>query len=477
MSRHQNAATTQQSYGWRPSQWALWKLGPRTAMTVLLIDLAGLGSITAGVLTAEAPTLRHWVLFGELCVAGLAHVALTRPAEERRRAQRIQQRKVEHVDLTSIWFASAALVLPSTLAVTLTMIVWGRLYLIARKPPGLWISTSSTVVMSVVGVGAARHLIGGPAWMTGTVGLTAAAGLQTAAVLLAATVVYFLAQAVPIGIYRGIRYGAWSLGETLGTGEDNALIVFTLFVAMGAALVTIIVPLGLIGVLAFAVWLTRNIGRIAALIAESEVLKISAFTDKLTNLLNRDGFEVSTAVALNVDKASGESTSVLMLDIDHFKAWNTRLGHFGADVVLQKVAGVLRQQTRQGDILARWGGEELTVVLPDTDVQVAVEIAERIRVAVAQLDTEISKPAGGGKVRLGQGDVPPCTISIGVATAPQHGTEVADLQKAADAALQKAKDNGRNQVIAAPGPLPVPIRTVTARTLPVVAVTGAGWTG
>ncbi|WP_166677698.1 GGDEF domain-containing protein [Amycolatopsis arida] len=418
---------------------------------MLLIDLAGIAAGTLGVLVSPAPSHRHWLLFALFTAVALAHMAATRPAEERRRAARLDRGKVEFVDQTSMWFGAAALVLPTTLATALVLVVRTHRYFIARKPPGLWISTTATIVLAVVGVGVTRDLLGGAAWLTATPPADSAGGAHAVLVMLAAVVVYFLAEAVPIGVYRGLRWGRWRLADTIGTWEDNKLLGHTLLLAMATALVAAVAPLGLLGMLAVAVRETRTVGRITALEVERERLRIDALTDPLTGLPNRRGFTPLATAAVEVDRASGRPTSMLMLDLDHFKGWNTRLGHPGADRVLQAVASVLRRQTRHGDLLARMGGEEMAVLLPGTGAGAATEVAERIRRAVESLDTEITKPAGGAPVRLGRHGVPACTASIGVATAPPsapRASALAALERLSDSALELAKRRGRNQVVA-----------------------------
>ncbi|MFC7615631.1 GGDEF domain-containing protein [Actinokineospora soli] len=422
-----------------PRRWALWSMGLPAVLAILAIDLAALGATVAGSLLSRAPSGRDWALLALFTGCALVHVALTRLAEERRRGRRLQRGAVEFVDQSSIWFCGAALVLPVTLVVPLVVVVRAARYRIARKPPALWIATSCTVLLSVEGVGLVRHVMGGfPD--------DGATGFHTAAVLVAAIAVYFVAQAVPIALYRGVRFRDWRLVTLLGTAGDNWLIVHTLLLAAGAAVIAAVALAALVGVLAVAVRETLNVGKIAALEAEREQLTADALTDSLTALPNRRGFELVAGTALEVDRSGGHPTAVLMLDIDHFKDWNTRLGHFGGDQVLRAVAERLRGCVRRGDIVSRWGGEELAVVLPGTTADEAADIAERIRKAVRDLDTEISTPAGGKSVRVGRGGLPPCTISIGVAVSPDHGVTLADLQDVADQALRAAKWAGRDRV-------------------------------
>jgi diguanylate cyclase (GGDEF)-like protein len=127
--------------------------------------------------------------------------------------------------------------------------------------------------------------------------------------------------------------------------------------------------------------------------------------------------------------------SLLMLDIDHFKHVNDTHGHKAGDVVLKGLSDLLMKQVRAVDRVCRYGGEEFTVILPETDAAVAMQIAERMRAEVERQPFDI----GGGKT-IG------ITVSIGVATYPQHLDSPEEVIKAADVALYAAKRAGRNRV-------------------------------
>jgi diguanylate cyclase (GGDEF)-like protein len=125
-----------------------------------------------------------------------------------------------------------------------------------------------------------------------------------------------------------------------------------------------------------------------------------------------------------------------MLDLDHFKQINDEYGHQQGDEVLELVADLLRDFSRDIDAPARYGGEELAIVLPQTDSEGAEQLAERIREAVEQL--EVPRVDGNGSLRL--------QASFGVAAVPESATDRESLIAAADAALYRAKRGGRNRV-------------------------------
>ncbi|MCC7320838.1 MAG: diguanylate cyclase [Rubellimicrobium sp.] len=175
----------------------------------------------------------------------------------------------------------------------------------------------------------------------------------------------------------------------------------------------------------------------------------AALTDPLTGLFNRRYAMAELAGLTERLEDGGAAFSVLLLDIDHFKRVNDTWGHAAGDAILRGVAGLLRGNLRAVDMVARIGGEEFLVILPDTPPEAARRAAERLRRVVesAVLETGTGRQDTGGqdaRVRV--------TLSVGVATGqlPAPGTDaVASLLDRADRALYAAKSAGRNQVTAA----------------------------
>ena len=160
-----------------------------------------------------------------------------------------------------------------------------------------------------------------------------------------------------------------------------------------------------------------------------------ANTDARTGLVNSRAFDRALEEAL-ASRAGDESVSVLMLDVDHFKVFNDRHGHPAGDEALRTFAAVLRSCMRDGDIAARYGGEEFAVLLRGITVAGAAAIGERIR---ARTEATIISLSPGLTDRI--------TISIGIATAPEHATDRVTLLRLADEALYRAKELGRNRVV------------------------------
>ncbi len=155
-------------------------------------------------------------------------------------------------------------------------------------------------------------------------------------------------------------------------------------------------------------------------------------TDPLTGLLNRRGFFEDVDQMMGLCKRQGLELSVMMLDINHFKAVNDRFGHAEGDKVLVDLAQLLRANLREMDSLCRWGGEEFAVFMPSTGCRVAFEIAERIRL---RAEEELRRPDGA-----------PITVSIGVTEASCSDT-IDIAVEAADSRMYAAKKAGRNKVI------------------------------
>lgn len=160
-----------------------------------------------------------------------------------------------------------------------------------------------------------------------------------------------------------------------------------------------------------------------------------AITDPLTKIYNRRYFFEIAQREFNRATRYGHQLSMLMLDIDHFKAVNDTYGHQIGDIALQKVANSCRESIRDIDILARYGGEEFIILLPNTEQQGALHVAHRIRDKISNI------PTNAGKYSI------PITVSIGVATLTKEITTLDILIGQADAMLYKAKEAGRNRVM------------------------------
>ena len=174
-----------------------------------------------------------------------------------------------------------------------------------------------------------------------------------------------------------------------------------------------------------------------------ERLKLVGLTDPLTGVNNRRYFETRFHGEISHARRHLLPLACMFLDIDKFKHINDNFGHLAGDEVLRNVASLIKLQLRSNDIIARYGGEEFVVLLPQTALRQACEIAERIRATIA---SQPLQPLPGKNLEV--------TISIGVAMLPgklaeDDRTSGQNLISSADAALYQAKENGRNRVVCA----------------------------
>jgi diguanylate cyclase (GGDEF)-like protein len=173
-----------------------------------------------------------------------------------------------------------------------------------------------------------------------------------------------------------------------------------------------------------------------------EEVKRQSITDGLTGVWNRRQFEMRSAEEVRSAARFHDPFGVVMVDVDHFKAINDRYGHQVGDAVLVEVARRLSAAVREIDMVARYGGEEFSLLLPRADLDETAKVADRVWRAVRDEPFRVDQL------------VLPVTVSAGVACHPDHGATVRELVAAADAALYRAKEQGRNRVEPAPGPVP-----------------------
>ena len=177
--------------------------------------------------------------------------------------------------------------------------------------------------------------------------------------------------------------------------------------------------------------------RLATVLEDSQRL---AATDSLTGLANRRTFAASVKVESERCDRRGAPLCVLLLDVDHFKQVNDRYGHASGDAVLARIGALLPEQCRGYDIVARWGGEEFVVALPEANLAQGREVAERIRAAV---ERTVIHATNGAEIAL--------SVSVGVALRSKDEPQDALLDRA-DRAMYAAKTGGRNRVSTAAEP-------------------------
>jgi diguanylate cyclase len=167
-----------------------------------------------------------------------------------------------------------------------------------------------------------------------------------------------------------------------------------------------------------------------------DTVKQESLRDPLTGVGNRKAFTTELVRATNETREQGQTLCIVMVDIDHFKKFNDKYGHLVGDQVLKLVASALKENIKGRDTVARWGGEEFALLLPQTPLDFAVKLADSLRNVMAQKKI-IRKPQNED---LGQ-----ITLSMG-ATEYVYGEDINDFVDRADQALYRAKQNGRNRV-------------------------------
>lgn len=195
-----------------------------------------------------------------------------------------------------------------------------------------------------------------------------------------------------------------------------AVVPLPLKIALGVLASLLLLALG-------GAWRTRR------RLARAERL---AATDALTGLPNRRQADEMLERLVAAARRGGRPLAVVLVDLDHFKAINDRFGHAAGDVALRETGAAIRELLRTSDHVARFGGEEFLVLLPDTSGTDAVAVADKLRRRIAGLDVDEID----GRV----------SASLGVAALPEDGDNPEELIRAADAALYRAKENGRDRV-------------------------------
>ena len=160
-----------------------------------------------------------------------------------------------------------------------------------------------------------------------------------------------------------------------------------------------------------------------------------ATIDGLTELYNHRYFQDTLKQQIEISRRYNQPVSLIICDIDFFKKFNDTYGHQAGDAVLRQVAQTLKKNSRTTDFVCRYGGEEMSIILPNTGVDEALLLANRICASVSE------KP-----FHLTPLDTAPVTISLGVATFPDNAQTPQDLIEWADKGLYYAKEHGRNQV-------------------------------
>ncbi len=372
--------------------------------------------LAAGAILTTVPRPAELLTFGALLACGAVCIEATRrlgmPAGVAR-------------DLLSAWWLPVALLLPPAYALIMPIPLQALLQFRVRRA----LLYRRLVVTSALGLAGAcasyafHSYVPGP--LTGHVAwLTTSGAVIILAVACAALFAVVNTTLVAIAAHGSAPEARWR--EVFWTRENLMLDVVELCVGV---LVTIACALSL-GLLILALPPVMLLQR--SLLHQQ--LQAAARTDAKTGLLNAAAWQREADTELSRAQRSGDPLALLLVDLDHFKRVNDTYGHLIGDQVLIGVATTLCNQLRDYDIVGRFGGEEFVVLVPGADTVEACRVAERLRNRVRRL----AVPAEDGSVAV--------TISIGVALLRAHGEDLIELLAAADLALYRAKESGRDRV-------------------------------
>jgi diguanylate cyclase (GGDEF)-like protein len=334
-------------------------------------------------------------------------------------------------DLLSAWWLPIALLLPPIYVLLAPFGIGPVLYLRARRIP-MYRRVFSSAALGLAGAAASAtfHLAvpqtfrislnGSHDWLTRpAVIVTAVACAVLFAVLNAGIVAVAAHLADPGAPLAKVLWDRESL--LLDLTETCVGILVTVTCALSFLLLLVALPP--------VILLQRSLMH--------QQLAAAARTDPKTGLLNATAWQREADAEVIRALRISAPLSLLLVDVDHFKQVNDSYGHLVGDEVLRALAAELRQQVRESDVVGRFGGEEFTVLLPRTDGDGACRIAERLRSSAGLLSVA-ADPTTDARISV--------TVSIGVAVLGRHGSNLFELLAAADLALYRAKDAGRNQV-------------------------------
>jgi diguanylate cyclase (GGDEF)-like protein len=370
--------------------------------------------------------LRGWnvVLFAALMVCGAVCVEATR---------RLGQPSGVSRDLLSAWWLPVALLLPPMYALIAPAALGLLLYVRVRRGP-LYRRVFSSAVLGLAGACASilfRTLA--PVAQAPSTGWLTYPGPQEwfvrpqqAGVAVLCAVLFAVLNTCLVAVAAWLAEPDARLADMLWDRERMLLDLTETCVGVLVTIACALNPLLLIVALPPVILLQRSLMH--------QQLKAAARTDAKTGLLNAAAWQREADAEIDRALRRDEPVALLLADVDHFKKVNDTHGHLIGDDVLRGLACELRQQVRDTDIVGRFGGEEFVILLPRTTAEESLPIAERLR-------------RGAGVIHVLAGDTTVgVTISIGVAILGVHGRDLFELLTAADLALYRAKETGRDRV-------------------------------
>ena len=388
---------------------------PRGAR-IYLVALAIVTMAAAGKFYLNAPSIKHdWMTF--VVLAAAATVAQVFPVKSPRNL-------MYHTSV--VFLVAAALLLPPELIVLIPLVQTIPEWLKERYPWPIQVFNISNYTLDGLAAWGAAHLVEAHGS-----GLIANGNARFAAAGLAAAVMFVATNHILVAVI-------------LKLGRNHTVRETGLFTAESISIDLVLTILG-VSLAAFWHWNPWLIfAALAPLVVVHRSLSVpqlqaEARVDPKTGLYNARYF--ATTLAAEIARASRfeRPMSLIMADLDLLRDINNSYGHLAGDAVLKGIAEIFRQQLRHYDVPARFGGEEFSILLPETPPEQAMEIAERIRRAVAEREFEVETATE--PIRA--------TVSLGVAAFPKDGVDANELIHQADLAVYRAKLQGRNRVLGA----------------------------
>ncbi|MGH3811198.1 MAG: diguanylate cyclase [Pseudonocardiaceae bacterium] len=406
-----------------PRRWKLWGERRVVLAYVLTVDIVAVALIV-GVIAAIPVSSADLLRFGLLIAGAVVH------QEAVRQIELLRERAVGSgllPNLRSLWIFAAVLSVPLPLVFAVTVVVylhaWWRI-----RPGRLYraLFSGSTMVLAPAAAVAVLQLVGPngyPIIPHGLPGLVA---------LIGAAAAYWL-------VNFGLVVGAVMMSDPLqparqAMGNPSDQVVVAASLGLGVALAAM---------LAWQPWLVAVL--MITVIALHRALLLPHFqqaarTDSKTGLLTVGFWHEVAGREIERARRLGEPLGVLMLDLDHFKLFNDRMGHLVGDQVLRAVADELRSETRPYDLVGRFGGDEFVILLPGVGTTQIEHVADRIRLRISRLCVLVHGPHDRPVTVNG------ISVSIGAAVCPDDGNELDRLLLASDDALLAAKAAGRDRV-------------------------------
>ncbi|SFB13627.1 diguanylate cyclase (GGDEF) domain-containing protein [Amycolatopsis marina] len=418
-------AATQSHHPFHPREWALWQRPKRVVVALLAMELLAVAVFAVAIAHSEVPSVGDWIRFAILAAGATVHIQLTQRQEERRR----NRTRTVLIDLTAVWTFPAAVIFPVPLTLLLVALIRLQHWFIARRPAHNFVFSS--IAHGLSGTLAQLTFVSLAPYNWGSLG--GLDSLHDFGGLVLAGLVFEAVQILYVGSILALSSSSRpTVGKVLGNKADNLLEAITIGLGAVTAVLLVIMPPAVAIMAVVTVVFNR--------LAELDQLQDDVRTDSKTGALNMRGWNELAERGLERARKSEDDIALLMIDLDHFKWINDSFGHPAGDDVLQAVAEALREVTRPSDVVGRFGGEEFLILLPDMDERAALQAAERVRRAIADLRIVTTDKRGS------QTTINRRTTSVGVAIFPQHADSLEGLMHAADAAVYEAKEAGRNQV-------------------------------